>query len=173
MSNMFSITNIKNRFISVIAPDIPPLPSTHSHQLHRGNIGGAPSNYQLRMAHQQKKPDKFAYARPPFLQLLTIDELRASADHNVRPIIVPRDISLLPWGTGYAECVNSGKSEWNEDQAAFARQVQFHILHAKNKQKIWQRKSSNHVYCYNLKLFSSSTREHKTSVFLSSLLQQC
>ncbi|XP_018792910.1 PREDICTED: protein phosphatase 1H isoform X1 [Bactrocera latifrons] len=123
MSNMFSITNIKNRFISVIAPDIPPLPSTHSHQLHRGNISGTPSNYQLRMAHQQKKPDKFAYARPPFLQLLTIDELRASADHNVRPIIVPRDITLLPWGTGYAECVNSGKSEWNEDQAAFARQV--------------------------------------------------
>ncbi|XP_004523953.1 protein phosphatase 1H isoform X1 [Ceratitis capitata] len=123
MSNMFSITNIKNRFISVIAPDIPPLPSAHNHQLHRGNISGAASNYQLRMAHQQKKPDKFAYARPRFLQLLTIDELRASADHNVRPIIVPRDTNLLPWGTGYAECVNSGKSEWNEDQAAFARQV--------------------------------------------------
>ncbi|XP_036318027.1 protein phosphatase 1H-like isoform X1 [Rhagoletis pomonella] len=120
MSNMFSITNIKNRFISVIAPDIPPLPSVPSHQLHRG---GPSSNYQLRMVHQQKMPDKFAYARPPFLQLLTIDELRASADHNVRPIIVPRDINLLPWGTGYAECVNSGKSEWNEDQAAFSRQV--------------------------------------------------
>lgn len=120
---MFSITNIKNRFISVIAPDIPPLPSAPSHQLHRGGPGGYSSNYQLRMAHQQKMPDKFAYARPPFLQLLTIDELRASADHNVRPIIVPRDINLLPWGTGYAECVNSGKSEWNEDQAAFSRQV--------------------------------------------------
>ncbi|XP_067640927.1 protein phosphatase 1H isoform X2 [Eurosta solidaginis] len=126
MSNMFSITNIKNRFISVIAPDIPPLPSVpNHHQIYRGSSmgGGHTNNYQLRMAHQQKMPDKFAYARPPFLQLLTIDELRASADHNVRPIIVPRDINLLPWGTGYAECVNSGKSEWNEDQAAFARQI--------------------------------------------------
>ncbi|XP_053948436.1 protein phosphatase 1H isoform X1 [Anastrepha ludens] len=123
MSNMFSITNIKNRLISVIAPDIPPLPSVPSHQLNRGGIISAASNYQMRMAHQQNKRDKFAYARPPFLQLLTIDELRASADHNVRPIIVPRDIYLLPWGTGYAECVNSGKSEWNEDQAAFCRRV--------------------------------------------------
>lgn len=67
--------------------------------------------------------DKFDYSRPVFLQLLTLDELRASADHNVRPIIVPRDISVLPFGTGYAECVNSGKSQWNEDQAAFCRQV--------------------------------------------------
>lgn len=65
--------------------------------------------------------DKFPYGRPPFLQLLTADELRASANHNVRPIIVPRDLNLLPWGTGYAECINSGKSKWNEDQAAFCR----------------------------------------------------
>lgn len=67
--------------------------------------------------------DKFPYGRPPFLQLLTADELRASANHNVRPIIVPRDLNLLPWGTGYAECINSGKSKWNEDQAAFCRHV--------------------------------------------------
>ncbi|XP_033150250.1 protein phosphatase 1H [Drosophila busckii] len=103
--------NFKNRFISAIAPDLPPLPSSES-DYQRGG---------LRLG--QPKPDKFAYARPPFLQLLTSDELRASADHNVRPIIVPRDINLLPWATGYAECVNSGKSEWNEDQGAFCRQV--------------------------------------------------
>lgn len=48
----------------------------------------------------------------------------------MRPIIVPRDISVLPWSTGYAECVNSGKSEWNEDQAAFQR----HILSHPSKQ---------------------------------------
>ncbi|XP_037938112.1 protein phosphatase 1H [Teleopsis dalmanni] len=105
--------NFKNRFISVIAPDIPPLPSPSDQQYHRGASGSGFS----------RPPDKFAYSRPPFLQLLTPDELRASADHNVRPIIVPRDINLLPWGTGYAECVNSGKSEWNEDQGAFCRQV--------------------------------------------------
>ncbi|XP_026838385.1 protein phosphatase 1H isoform X1 [Drosophila erecta] len=118
---MFS--NFKERIISAIAPDLPPLPeraigagSGHHHssphqRLRFGGSGGQPM------------PDKFPYARPPFLQLLTPDELRASADHNVRPIIVPRDINLLPWGTGYAECVNSGKSEWNEDQGAFYRQV--------------------------------------------------
>lgn len=75
-------------------------------------------------------PNKFTYNRPTFLQLMTQDELRASADHNVRPIIVPRDISIMPWNTGYAECVNSGKSEWNEDQAAFYRQV---LTHPTNK----------------------------------------
>ena len=40
---------------------------------------------------------------------------------------MPRDVSILPWGcTGYAECVNSGKSEWNEDQAAFQRNILSH-----------------------------------------------
>ena len=111
--------NFKNRLASVIAPDVPALPSSHDH--HHGARGSA--HYLQRMLQQSQLQDKFAYARPPFLQLLTPDELKASADHNVRPIIVPRDISLLPWGTGYAECVNSGKSEWNEDQAAFCRQV--------------------------------------------------
>lgn len=111
--------NFKNRLASVIAPDIPALPSSHDH--HHGPRGSA--HYHQRMLQQSQLQDKFAYARPPFLQLLTPDELKASADHNVRPIIVPRDIGLLPWGTGYAECVNSGKSEWNEDQAAFCRQV--------------------------------------------------
>ncbi|XP_065362799.1 protein phosphatase 1H [Calliphora vicina] len=110
--------NFKNRLASVIAPDIPALPSSHDHHIARGS-----SHYHQRMLQQQQLHDKFAYARPPFLQLLTPDELKASADHNVRPIIVPRDIGLLPWGTGYAECVNSGKSEWNEDQGAFCRQV--------------------------------------------------
>ncbi|TDG39166.1 hypothetical protein AWZ03_014410 [Drosophila navojoa] len=90
------LNNFKNRFISAIEPDL--------------------SSADL-------LPDKFPYGRPPFLQLLTADELRASANHNVRPIIVPRDLNLLPWGTGYAECINSGKSKWNEDQAAFCRQV--------------------------------------------------
>ncbi|XP_016956382.1 protein phosphatase 1H [Drosophila biarmipes] len=121
---MFS--NIKERFISAIAPDLPPLPGPGERRI------GAGSGHLHNSPHQrlrfggsggQPMPDKFPYARPPFLQLLTPDELRASADHNVRPIIVPRDINLLPWGTGYAECVNSGKSEWNEDQGAFCRQV--------------------------------------------------
>ncbi|OXU18810.1 hypothetical protein TSAR_005680 [Trichomalopsis sarcophagae] len=46
---------------------------------------------------------------------------RLSADHRVRPIIVPRDLSRLPWCAGYAECINAGKSTWNEDQATAMR----------------------------------------------------
>lgn len=98
---------LKNRVLTSIVPDIPSItPST---------------NYSNRSL-----PDKFQYSRPPFLQLLTVDELKASADHNVRPIIVPRDVSVMPFNSGYAECVNSGKSEWNEDQAAFNVQLLHH-----------------------------------------------
>ncbi|KAF7993441.1 hypothetical protein HCN44_010036 [Aphidius gifuensis] len=60
------------------------------------------------------------YSRPSFLGL-TQEETQVSADHKVRPIIVPRDLSRLPWCAGYAECINAGKSTWNEDQAAATR----------------------------------------------------
>lgn len=112
---------IKNRVITYVSPDIPALPansSTSSHHSHH--------NHQYNGNYNKSLPEKFTYARPPFLQLLTYDELKASSDHNVRPIIVPRDISIMPWYTGYAECVNSGKSEWNEDQAAYQRHVLTH-----------------------------------------------
>lgn len=112
MSSLYA--NLKRRVDLVVNPSIlgldsfasPLLPSSSGN---RGNL-----------------PHKFKYSRPVFLQLWTPDELRASADHNVRPIIVPRDIDVLPFQTGYAECVNSGKSEWNEDQAAFCRKVLSH-----------------------------------------------
>ncbi|XP_071442574.1 protein phosphatase 1H [Hetaerina americana] len=60
---------------------------------------------------------KFPYTRPHFLQFHTEEEINVSADHLIRPIIVPRDISKLEWNAGYAEAVNAGKSEKNEDQA--------------------------------------------------------
>lgn len=60
-----------------------------------------------------------------FLQLMTYDELKASADHNTRPILVPRDLNVMPFYTGYAECVNAGKSEWNEDNAGNSRTILF------------------------------------------------
>uniref|UniRef100_A0A182JZI0 PPM-type phosphatase domain-containing protein n=1 Tax=Anopheles christyi TaxID=43041 RepID=A0A182JZI0_9DIPT len=120
---------IKNRVLTVVAPDQPALPAGPGQQSYGGGSGsgnrGGSGNKDYDSA-GKRLPKKFQYARPPFLQLLTYDELKASADHNVRPIIVPRDISLLPWSTGYAECVNSGKSKWNEDQAAFHRQVLSH-----------------------------------------------
>ncbi|XP_076760621.1 protein phosphatase 1H [Xylocopa sonorina] len=60
------------------------------------------------------------YSRPSFLGLTT-EETQVSADHRVRPIIVPRDLSRLPWCAGYAECINAGKSIWNEDQTSATR----------------------------------------------------
>ena len=45
---------------------------------------------------------KYKYNRPAFLQL-NDDEVQVSADNAIRPIIVPRDVSKLPWNAGYAE----------------------------------------------------------------------
>lgn len=69
------------------------------------------------------KLPKFRYSRPEFLQLKTDDEILVSADHQIRPIILPRDVSRLPWKSGYAECINAGKSLRNEDQAACYQDV--------------------------------------------------
>ena len=46
---------------------------------------------------------KYEYSRPHFLNLLSQDEIQVSADHQVRPIIVPRDLTAIPWNVGYAE----------------------------------------------------------------------
>ena len=70
-----------------------------------------------------KSKVKYAYQRPIFLQLFSEDEIQVTADHMVRPIMVPRDVMILPWFTGYAEAINAGKSVRNEDQAAFHRGV--------------------------------------------------
>ncbi len=45
---------------------------------------------------------RFPYDRPEFLQL-SPDEVQVSADHISRPIIVPRELSRLPWNAGYGE----------------------------------------------------------------------
>lgn len=136
MEGMFS--RIKTKVLNAVSLDIPTLPiqqTTPAHHSAGGHASGhvvpsLSSSSSHRHYDNRNLPNKFTYNRPAFLQLMTQDELRASADHNVRPIIVPRDISIMPWNTGYAECVNSGKSEWNEDQAAFYRQV---LTHPTNK----------------------------------------
>ncbi|ETN60132.1 phosphatase 2C eta [Anopheles darlingi] len=127
---MDMLNRLKNRVLTVVAPDLPALPpgtsnpSVFSSSMHRQ--GGSGSKDQ--QEHGKMLPEKFHYARPCFLQLNTEDEVKASADHNVRPIIVPRDLMVLPWNIGYAECVNSGKSKWNEDQAAFHQHRLTHPL---------------------------------------------
>ena len=54
-----------------------------------------------------KPPVKFPYTRPHFLQLHGEDEIQVSGDHAIRPIIVPRDTTKIPWSAGYAESVSS------------------------------------------------------------------
>ena len=49
------------------------------------------------------RPPKFEYGRPAFLRLASEDEVQVAADRSVRPIMVPRDISCMPWMAGYAE----------------------------------------------------------------------
>lgn len=54
---------------------------------------------------EPKLPLKFPYSRPHFLQLNGEDEIQVAGDHAIRPIIVPRDITKIPWNSGYAESV--------------------------------------------------------------------
>jgi len=82
--------------------------------------GGSPT-------HTKPSREKYRYQRPHFLRLETEDEIQVTADHAVRPIIVPRDVSALPWAAGYAETINAGKSRHNEDQA-MARQGSIGVL---------------------------------------------
>ena len=48
-------------------------------------------------------PVKYPYKRPDFLHLNTQDEILLTGDHQIRPIIVPRDNTDIPWNVGYAE----------------------------------------------------------------------
>lgn len=66
----------------------------------------------------EKLPVRYEYSRPVFLEI-TQEEEDTAKDHGQRIILSPRDISRMPWLTGYAETINSGKSLYsNEDQAS-------------------------------------------------------
>ncbi|XP_007888473.1 protein phosphatase 1M [Callorhinchus milii] len=60
--------------------------------------------------------DQKIYCRPHFLHK-TWGEMPDITDHQLRPILVPPKNKRLPWGTGYSEVINAGKSVFNEDQA--------------------------------------------------------
>ncbi|KAK4871806.1 hypothetical protein RN001_015930 [Aquatica leii] len=83
-----------------------------------GAVSGLESNglHTNSEVNQKNLAPKFPYGRPHFLNLED-DEVQMSADHRLRPIIHPS--RPLPYYAGYAECVNAGKSEWNEDQAVY------------------------------------------------------
>lgn len=101
--------------------------STTSDRLDGGNVHYQQHAYmqdELRLNNSKaNKLPKFRYCRPEFLQLKTEDEILVSADHQIRPIILPRDVYSLPWKSGYAECINAGKSIRNEDQAVFYQDI--------------------------------------------------
>ncbi|XP_075052363.1 protein phosphatase 1J isoform X1 [Mixophyes fleayi] len=54
--------------------------------------------------------------RPCFLKL-SQEEVQKSGDHNGRTVLSLKTPGELHWGTGYAEVINAGKSQHNEDQA--------------------------------------------------------
>ena len=63
-------------------------------------------------------PLKYEFSRPFFLEL-TKEQFDASKDHGQRIVLTPNNRSRMPWSTGYAETINSGKSIYvNEDQAS-------------------------------------------------------
>ncbi|MFH4974010.1 hypothetical protein AB6A40_000719 [Gnathostoma spinigerum] len=59
---------------------------------------------------------RFPYSRPEFLYF-TDEEIALSADQTTRPVLCPKNPSRMPIYAGYAEVINSGKTEQNEDQA--------------------------------------------------------
>ncbi|XP_053378070.1 protein phosphatase 1H-like [Mercenaria mercenaria] len=63
-----------------------------------------------------QKPEKYTYARPYFLGL-DKDEVKCAQDFACRPVIKPRNIDGMILQCGYAECINGGKSDNNEDNA--------------------------------------------------------
>ena len=66
----------------------------------------------------EKLPVKYEYTRPVFLEI-TQKQVDSSKDHGLRLILSPNDVGRMPWHTGYAETINSGKSLYsNEDQSS-------------------------------------------------------
>jgi len=51
---------------------------------------------------RQEADNRVPYSRPHFLHL-NGDEVVASGDKTSRPIILPRDVTKVPWCAGYAE----------------------------------------------------------------------
>ena len=81
-------------------------------------IKSVPSPREIELAKASKKPVNYEYQRPPFLSLQQKD-LDEARDHGTRKILQPSNQDQVPWGAGYAEAINSGKSMFkNEDQAS-------------------------------------------------------
>ncbi|PAA79538.1 hypothetical protein BOX15_Mlig017257g3 [Macrostomum lignano] len=85
------------------------------------DLSAASSNQQRQSAKSssdQLRP-RFAYCRPDLLGLeLDGDDERSLASDTVsRPVLVAGDRTALPGFAGYAEAINGGKTQVNEDQS--------------------------------------------------------
>ncbi|XP_063811461.1 protein phosphatase 1J isoform X2 [Pseudophryne corroboree] len=74
------------------------------------------------VAPPEKEPPRAVTAKPqppcrPGFLKLSPEEFQKSGDHNGRTVLSPKTPGELQWGTGYAEVINAGKSQHNEDQA--------------------------------------------------------
>ena len=71
------------------------------------------------MSLQSKYVPHDSYSRPKFLNL-TPEQYEKGRCHAQREILYPSDQitqESMPWNAGYAEVINAGKSENNEDQS--------------------------------------------------------
>nr|XP_020481021.1 LOW QUALITY PROTEIN: protein phosphatase 1H-like [Monopterus albus] len=101
------ISKVKNAMSTLVGGMMP-----HGHHHHHNHhpCGGQTCG-------QDSMPPRFPYGRPDFLDL-TPELLQYSTEHASRPVLALKRGSRLPWGTGYAEVINAGKSMLNEDQAS-------------------------------------------------------
>ncbi|XP_062852674.1 protein phosphatase 1H [Trichomycterus rosablanca] len=101
------ISKVKNAMSSLVGGIVP-----HGHHHHHGQ-----QQQQQQQSGADSLPPRFPYARPDFLEL-SAELVQYAAEHASRPVITLRRDTRLPWGTGYAEVINAGKSMLNEDQAS-------------------------------------------------------
>ncbi|KAM4583318.1 protein phosphatase 1H [Fundulus diaphanus] len=101
------ISKVKNAMSNWVGGMMP-----HGHHHHHNHHSGGGQN-----CGQEGLPHRFPYGRPDFLDL-TPELLQYSTEHASRPVIALKRGTRLPWGTGYAEAINAGKSMLNEDQAS-------------------------------------------------------
>ena len=81
-------------------------------------IESVPHVSERSRAGQTTLPLKYEFGRPFFLEV-TKEQFDLSKDHGQRMILTPNNTSRMPWYTGFAEAINSGKSIYvNEDQSS-------------------------------------------------------
>uniref|UniRef100_A0A8C5DPD9 Protein phosphatase 1H-like n=1 Tax=Gouania willdenowi TaxID=441366 RepID=A0A8C5DPD9_GOUWI len=105
------ISKVKSAMSSLVGGMMP----HHHHNQHSGGGSGGGGAGQTHGA--DGLPPRFPYGRPDFLEL-TPELLQYSTEHASRPVLTLKRGCRLPWGTGYAEVINAGKSMLNEDQAS-------------------------------------------------------